>query len=181
MICCYRTPDTEKDWSDKFNIFLAQCSSCYDNMLICRDFNFPKIHWDSPKKTKGINEVMFMEQLGNYFLMQLHTIPTRGNSILDLVITSVASQVDNMSVLSPLQSGLFTDHGTIIFNLKISKKAVHSFVRTVYDYRRGDFDGLRSALEAIDWLSTIHGDDVNISWLEWKDIFLTALQALYPC
>ena len=42
--CCYRPPTPQKDWSDKFNIYLAKCSSRYSNMLIAGDFNFPEIH-----------------------------------------------------------------------------------------------------------------------------------------
>ena len=72
-------------------------------------------------------------------------------------------------VLSPVESGLFTDHGTIVFQLETSKKAAPKQGRTVYNYKKGDFDGLRSAIEAIDLSNAIHQDDVNTSWLEWKD------------
>ena len=178
--CCYRTPTPERDWSDKFNIYLAKCSSRYSNMLIAGDFNFPEIHRESPERTKGVDEVAFVEQLSDFFLTQLNTIPTRGDNVLDLVITSVASQVNDISVLSPKESGLFTDHGTIVFHLKISRKAAPPIARTVYDYCRGDFNGLRSAIGAIDLCSTINTDDVNISWHQWKDAFLAAVQDYIP-
>ena len=178
--CCYRTPTPEKDWSDKFNIYLAKLSSRYSNMLIAGDFNFPEIHWESPERTKGVDEVAFVEQLSDFFLTQLNTIPTRGDNVLDLVITSVASQVNDISVLSPKESGLFTDHGTIVFHLKISRKAAPPITRTVYDYSRGDFNGLRSGIGAIDLCSTINTDDVNISWHQWKDAFLAAVQDYIP-
>lgn len=112
-----------------------------------------------------------------FFLTQLNTIPTRGDKVLDLVITSVASQVNDISVLSPKESGLFTDHGTIVFHLK---KAAPPKARTVYDYSRGDFNGLRSAIVAIDLCSTINTDDVNLIWHQWKDAFLTAVQDYIP-
>lgn len=107
-------------------------------------------------------------------------IPTRGDNVLDLVITSVARRVNDISVLSPKESGLFTDHGTIVFHLKISRKAAPPIARTVYDYSRGDFNGLRSAIGAIDLCSTINTDDVNISWHQWKDAFLAAVQDYIP-
>ncbi|XP_068739481.1 uncharacterized protein [Montipora capricornis] len=174
--CCYRTPTPERDWWDKFNIHLAKCSSRYRNMLIAGDFNFSEVHWESPEITKGVDEGAFVEQLSKFFLTQLNTIPTRGDNFLDLVITSVASQVNDISVLSPKESGLFTDHGTIVFHLKISRKAAPPIARTVYDYCRGDFNGLRSAIGAIDLLT----DDVNISWHQWKDAFLAAVRDYIP-
>ena len=35
------------------------------------------------------------------------------------------------------------------FEFHASTKATHRVKRTVYDYRNGDFDGLRGALEAL--------------------------------
>ena len=83
-------------------------------------------------------------------------------------------------MLSPAESGLFTDHGTIVFQLETSKKAAPKQGPTVYNYKKGDFDGLRSAIEAIDLSNAIHQDDVNTSWLEWKDTFLAAVEGYIP-
>ena len=89
---------------------------------------------------------MFTEQLNDFFLTQVNTLPTRGNNILDLIVTSLPDQIENISKLKPMDSGLFTDHDTILFNLKTSIKAAPKLNRTVFDYRRGNMDGLRSAL-----------------------------------
>ena len=66
--------------------------------------------------------------------------------MLDLVFTSVSNQINDICVLSPAESGLFTYHGTIVFQLEISKKTGPKQARTVYNYKKGDFDGLRSVL-----------------------------------
>ena len=50
----------------------------------------------------------------------------------------------------------------------------------MYNYKKGDFNGLRSAIEAIDLSNAIHQDDVNTSWLEWKDTFLAAVEDYIP-
>ena len=180
ICCCYRVPEPEVDWSGKFDIFLSELSSRYTNILICEDFNLPKVSWESQENTTGAKEIAFEEQLADYFLTQLNTIPTRGNNLLDLVITSVPNQVNDICVLSPAESGLFTDHGTIVFQLETSKKAAPKQGRTVHNYKKGDFDGLRSAIEAIDLSNAIHQDDVNTSWLEWKDTFLAAVKDYIP-
>lgn len=131
-------------------------------MLICGDFNLPKILWESPEETTGVDEVIFQEQLNDYFLSQLNNIPSRENNVLDLVISSVPNQVENISTLLPSQSGLITDHSAIIFDFKTSKQSAGKIHRTVFDYRRGDFDGLRRALLAIDLSSVINPNtDIN--------------------
>lgn len=45
--CCYKVPEPEVDWSDKLDIFLTERSSRYANILICGDFNLPKVSWES--------------------------------------------------------------------------------------------------------------------------------------
>ena len=87
------------------------------------DFNFPKINWESPELTTGVDEVQFSELLNDYHLTQLNTFPTGGHNLLDLVITNVPGQV-NIAVQSPAESGLITDHSVITLYLKTSVKAV---------------------------------------------------------
>ena len=67
--------------------------------------------------------------------------------MLDLVITNVPDRVGVREMLSPKESDVFTDHGTVSFEFHASTKATHKIKRTVYDYRNGhgDFDGLRGS------------------------------------
>lgn len=81
ICCCYRPPNADHSWLEKFNLFMAQLSSRYNNTLICGDFNFPKLRWNSPTAISGADEVMFTEQLNDFFLTQVNTLPTRGDCI----------------------------------------------------------------------------------------------------
>ena len=139
----------------------------YDNLLVCGDLNFRKILWETPELTTGANELRFMEMLlGDYFLMQVNTIPTRRKHMLNLVITSTPERIEEVTVLTPKQSGIQTDHGTIVFQYKTSIKAAPRLVRGVFDYRRGDFEGLRSALEAINLSGVLNLNTcVNTNWM----------------
>ena len=107
-----------------------------------------KISWVSLENTSGTKEVVFLEILNDHFLTQLNFIPTRRDRVLDLVITNVPDGVRVRGVLSPKESDVFTDHSTVSFGFHASTKATHNMKKTVYDYRNGDFDGLRGALEA---------------------------------
>ena len=57
--------------------------------LICGDFNLSKINWETPVQTTGVDEVAFTEQLNDFYLTQLNNLPTRGDNILDLVISTL--------------------------------------------------------------------------------------------
>ena len=53
-------------------------------MVICGDFNYPKISWDAPDTSRGVNEQAFVEALHDHYLTQIQRKPTRGSSGLDL-------------------------------------------------------------------------------------------------
>ena len=83
-------------------------------------------------------------------------------------------RVHVLEVLSPKESDVFTDHGTVSFEFHAPTKATHKIKRTVYDYRNGDFAGLRGALEALNLCNIIQdSDDINLDWNYWKDAFMS--------
>ncbi|CAB4007930.1 Hypothetical predicted protein, partial [Paramuricea clavata] len=54
--------------------------------------------------------------LDDHHLLQLNNTPTRGNNILDLVITNAPDHVNVTQILSPEETSIFTDHHTISFD-----------------------------------------------------------------
>jgi hypothetical protein len=119
--------------------------------------------------------------LGDYFLSQIVNLPTRDNNILDLVLTNVPDLVELGSILHPDQAGLFTDHSVVTFSLKASVKKPYSPKRSVYDYRKGDFEGLRSALQSVNLCNAIQDvNNINQDWSLWKDTFLAAVTDFVP-
>ena len=118
LFCSIYWPDPDDDtgcWLEKFNIFLDYASETYENMVIGGDLNLSKISWDSLENTTGTKEVAFLEILNDHFLTQLNFIPTRRDRVLDLVVTNVPDRVRVREVLSPKESDVFTDHGTVSF------------------------------------------------------------------
>ena len=106
--CCYRPPNSGITWLDSFNSILSQVCEQYQNILICGDFNYPNISWDSTESCNGVEELRFIETLGDFFLSQLVTSSTRNDNVLDLVITNVPNLVHIMPTLQPATAGLFT-------------------------------------------------------------------------
>lgn len=124
-----------------------------------------KIPLDSLENTSGTKEVAFLEILNDHFLIQLNFIPTRHDRVLDLVTTNVPYRVRVLEELSPKESDVFTDHGTVSFEFDASTKATNKIKRTVYEYRNGDFAGLREGLEALNLCNLIQdSDDINLDW-----------------
>lgn len=179
---CYRPPDADPSWMEKFNSFLDQTCDQYRNVVISGDFNLPNISWDTIGSTVGANELSFVEILNDHFLSQLNTTPTRGSNVLDLVITSVPELVSVSEILPPEKTEIFTDHCAIMHEFSAYVKAPIKAQRYVYNYDKGDFVGLRAALGDIN-LSSLAGDnndDINTDWQRWKNAFMSAVATYIP-
>ena len=81
-----------------------------------------------------------------------------------------------MSVLSPSQSELITDHSAITFDIATPFKARPKIKRTVFDYNRENFNELCATLEAVDLSGAVESAvDINHGWLKWKELFLSCV------
>ena len=147
-------------WLDVFDNYLHEVCDQFDNMVVSGDLNLPDILWDSIDSALGVNELAFIETLHDHLLTQLNKRPTRGNSILELVITSVPNRVNVTDILSLKDTGFFFYHSVIIFQFNAFIKAPQKTLRFVYDYAKGDFRGLST----INLFSIIATDGINTDW-----------------
>ena len=167
---------------DMFKTYLQTICDLYENIIIAGDFNLPNIHWDTMENTTGANELVFVRLLNDHYLSQLNNTPTRGNNILNLVITNTPDHVSLTQILSPEETSMFTDHHTISFDFSAFLKQSRKSARTIYDYKKGDMDALFAALGEIDLSSTISesSDDINADWERWKESFLSTVSEHIP-
>ena len=137
--------------------------------------------WNSNENSTRANERTFIRILDDYFLEQINNFPTRGDNILDLVITSTPNKVNVCEILRPSESEISTDHNAIIFDLKTECIPLSRVTRTVFDYGRADFDGLRERLQTLNLEQRISDDDdINNEWSNWKNTFLAAVNDFVP-
>ena len=69
--CCYRPPNADLSWMDKFKTFLDTICDLYENVVIAGDFNLPNIPWRSIEKAAGINELSFLMLLDDLYIETL--------------------------------------------------------------------------------------------------------------
>ncbi|XP_028419259.1 uncharacterized protein LOC114545074, partial [Dendronephthya gigantea] len=182
LICsCYRPPDADKTWIDKFETFLHDVCTRHSKIVIAGDFNFARAGWNSRDNYTDVNENPFRKLLNDFFLEQMKRSPTIGENILDLVITTDPDRVKIIEVLKPSDSDTSTDHNAIIFDLFLSYNPFPKLKRTVFDYRRSDFDGLRRHLQTLDLSQHIsENGEINQDWISWKNAFLEAVSKFVP-
>ena len=76
------------------------------------DFNYSDIDWEEMES--GPNGKDFLELVEDCFLFQQVELPTRGNNILDLLLSSERNMVEEMEVKCPVST---SDHNVLIFKL----------------------------------------------------------------
>ena len=179
----YRPPNSCPDVIQHLNTSL-QSNPESSNIILIGDFNLPAIDWSLNQQTPATNggqlEESFCDLIEDNFLQQYISGSTHkdGNK-LDLLLCNCPEIIKNVSSLPPDQLCFPTDHHIIEFGIQQSFCRAKSVTRTIFDYRRGNFDELRSYLTR-NPCGPISSDDINTCWSQWKEWFLHAVQKFIP-
>ena len=156
----YRSPGKMSDeaCNDLLTFLQQSCPTKNSPFLLCGDFNFPTINWNTCTSTGSALASDFLEFLLNASLTQHVTFPTRyraGNrpSILDLVITDSHYNVAHIGSSSPLGK---SDHVVILFDLTICPISAVSLTDR-YNYSKADFVLINDMIASIDWEEELSG------------------------
>ena len=119
VINCYRPP-SDFDFVSRFSGFLQSLEiNHYYSILAVGDFNFPNIQLVEGSGfaySSSGEEASFTSLLMDYYLFQLVEHPTRGNNILDLLITNTPTFITAGPMTGPQWSdtGVPSDHFPVI-------------------------------------------------------------------
>ena len=87
--------------------------------IIMGDFNHGHIQWKSLESTGGEDQ-QFLFLIQDSFLTQHVLEPTRGENILDLVLSSQNKLMDNVKIHEPFGNN---DHNQIHFDIKVKSES----------------------------------------------------------
>ncbi len=99
-----------------------------ENVLLMGDFNLRDIDWKSLEGTTNASK-LFLQTLEDNCLFQLVSEPTRGNNLIDLVITGNPEMVDSVSVELPFST---SDHRRTDVTLKIQVPRIEAAPRKIF-------------------------------------------------
>ena len=132
-----------------------------DYLLITGDFNVHRTAWLNSNRTTPAGDAL--ETLcAAYGLDQLVTEPTRGTAILDLVLADLPGTTSSTVGKALGRS----DHSTITVDFSsVLPQCEESSSRTVWRYRKADWQRRRAFYPSTDWLAmTTACDDPNTAW-----------------
>ena len=108
---CYVPPNDREADVKLHHIYREVCRE-NKQCVIIGDFNHRTIDWDIPRAEHADQE--FLEAVQDCYLTQHVREPTRGENILDLILSTEVHMIEDTTILPPLSN---SDHNVISFSL----------------------------------------------------------------
>ena len=169
MGVCYRTP-TDSIFGSGNHVALqelvTELAESKRHFMLVGDLNYSFKKWPLDADTDAPTEEarQFIDCLDDNFLTQHVTVPTRNNSILDLIITDEQDMIHDILDLGALVN---SDHNALQWRTHVRTETAER-VRQVFDYARADVAGLKLELQALDWQHCFSKRSVDENWATFK-------------
>ena len=189
--CIYRSPtknDTSIENNNNLNKLIRDISSArkYSHKCLVGDFNFPTINWKNwtTPHLEESKEERFLNVLRDSFLHQNVDESTRCRgtddpSLVDLVLTGEANQIQNLEYLSPLGK---SDHSVLSFTIPCETECKPRSER--YNYENADLEAMKRDLATSDWkedfLNTANNKSTEELWQHFKSKVLSLRDRFVP-
>ena len=144
-------------------------------LVLMGDFNHPDICWDSGM-AGGRQSRRFLESVEDNFLVQVIDGPTRGEALLDLVLTNAEESIREVKIGGSLGC---SDHALVEFVILKNAGLAKSRVTTLC-FRKGNFRLLKELLSGIPWETVLKGMGTEQSWQLFKDTLPRAQRLSIP-
>ena len=110
---------------------------------------------------------------------QLICQPTHDKGrILDLVLTEKPGLIKDVDILNQ-HAVCNSDHFGITFKLRMKTKKIVS-KRTIFNYKKANWDGLNRDLNSIRWEQHLKYSEANLGWEKFKHILFHLINKYIP-
>ena len=181
---CYRPPSQcPKNFFGALSTLLSAAEHESNCIFLVGDFNAKHNSWDASAVTNSAGTRLYNLAL-EFALTQCVTDHARFSAdgqhrnILDLLLTNRPDLLLENNVTAPI-----SDHCCVTSKFRTLQLESKTKTTTIIlpDYKRADWDGLRTALYRTPLLEAIQGtENVNIAWEVWQQLFSTAVHQYIP-
>ena len=105
------------------------------------------------------------------------TSPTRGNNLLDLVLTGDPSTFHSCTVSTPFHS---SDHNSVNMLVQCPVPRINASPRQVFLYSKGDYQGLNNVFKNNDWEGLFKNKSLDAMWDTLQDIYKKQVEIFIP-
>lgn len=149
LIGVYRSPSCPSSANQQLVKTVSDLAADNYMCVIAGDFNYPDVLWEQMKSNSPASSE-FLEMCASHNFVQRVARSTRGDNILDLVLTNDHSFVSQVDVKAPIGN---SDHSVIEFCVKGS--LIQPLYRMVKNFSKADYPSILSYLRNVDWLGSL--------------------------
>ena len=114
-------------------------------IIFVQDFNVHSIRWLKYSSHEPPEGLALQEFCQNFSLMECVQNPTRGNHLLDLVLSDIVDP-SHISILPPI-----SDHNMILIQIDKYFDVISSEMRQVFDYKFANWKALTKFIRNANW------------------------------
>lgn len=178
---CYRPPQSNPDFVDLLHDSLEKICDQFPQCIIilAGDFNYPDIDWETSPPSAQQNRyecAQFLRTLQLFHLTQLVHAPTRGNRILDLILTNQPTNA-RACVLEEVSDHCFV-HCLLLLPLPSKEKTV----KYIRNYHKADTDKMTRMLSSfsLDFEGNFPNRTADQNWVTFRDNLIAIEEACIP-
>ena len=145
-----------------------------DCVIICGDFNHSSINWNTLHAGNESQE--FVDFILDCFLIPHIREPTRGENVLNLVLSSIDCMIDDVKMCEPFSS---SDHNIITLD-QLYDSHITTWKEYCFNYRRGNYKETDKSQRSVDWDPLFSHNNVNEKWAIFREVLDTAVSKLVP-
>lgn len=166
--------DTDIDLFTAMEAGIDRVRQTCSHVILAGDFNVHNTPWLGSSRTTLAGETA--EDMCYLHNLQQHVSePTRGNNILDLVMSDIPGAVTT-TTQAPLGR---SDHCVILCDFALTPPREPPTSRTVWRYQQADWNRLRAFFRSTDWENVLM-DDVNRSCANLTGKILEGMHTFIP-
>ncbi|KAK4810519.1 LOW QUALITY PROTEIN: hypothetical protein QYF61_004482, partial [Mycteria americana] len=159
-------PDQGEPVDEEFLLQLQEASRS-QALILLGDFNHPDICWKSSTASCKQSRRL-LECIEDNFLTQVIDSPTRGEALLDLLLTNTDELIIWVKIGG---SQGCSDHALVEFTILRDMGQVKSKVKTL-NFRRVSFQLFKELVDGTPWETALRDKGAEQSWQLFKDVFL---------
>lgn len=179
---CYRPPDSNPLFCDHLRNSLTNVKDKFPEapIFLFGDFNYPHINWSLlavANQSPSNEPKQFLDLVLDFNLHQTITTPTRGDNVLDLLLTNCPDDVSSVTVLPGL-----SDHNLLHVALSMPIKRRSPTKKLITDYNRGNFELINKELTHYyeNFEKSYEARSVNTNWELYKNMLLSLKKKYIP-
>jgi len=158
-----RLPDQGEPTDEAFFLQLQEASRSQP-LVLPRDSNHPSTCWKSSRASSRQSRRL-LEHTEDNSSSQVTDSPTRGDVILDLMVTNAREFIGDIKTGGSLGC---SDHALVEFTVQRDKDQVKSKVRTL-NFRKANFQFIKELANKTPWKTALRDKGLEQSWQFFKD------------